>query len=42
MVKQARSDYLAAEAHLAAWIERNRQHQAELQARLQDARYPAT
>ena len=26
----AKSDYLAAEHHLAAWAERNREHQAEL------------
>jgi hypothetical protein len=36
----AKSDFLAAESHLAAWIERNRRHQAELQARLQDAALP--
>ena len=36
----AKSDYLAAEKHLAAWAERNRLHQAELQARLQEAALP--
>jgi hypothetical protein len=33
----AKSDHLAAENHLAAWIERNREHQAELQERLVEA-----
>jgi hypothetical protein len=36
----AKSDYLAAEHHLAAWAERNREHQAELQARLVEAALP--
>ncbi len=30
----AKSDFLAAENHLVAWVERNRVHQAELQERL--------
>jgi hypothetical protein len=33
----AKSDHLAAENHLAAWIKRNRVHQSELQTRLVDA-----
>jgi 5-methylcytosine-specific restriction endonuclease McrA len=36
----AKADYLAAEKHLAAWAERNRLHQEELQARLQAAALP--
>lgn len=36
----AKSDHLAAEAHLAAWVERNRMHQVELQSRLQEAALP--
>jgi 5-methylcytosine-specific restriction endonuclease McrA len=36
----AKSDYLAAEKHLAAWVERNRLHQEELQSRLQEAALP--
>ena len=36
----AKSDYLAAEKHLAAWAERNRLHQVELQSRLQEAALP--
>jgi 5-methylcytosine-specific restriction endonuclease McrA len=36
----AKSDYLAAEKHLAAWSERNRLHQEELQSRLQAATLP--
>src|SRR5262245_35842593 len=36
----AKSDYLAAEKHLAAWAERNRLHQEELQARLREAALP--
>lgn len=36
----AKSDYLAAENHLASWAERNRRHQAELQARLDAAGLP--
>jgi hypothetical protein len=35
-----KSDFLAAENHLAAWIERNRGHQAELQERLLAASPP--
>jgi 5-methylcytosine-specific restriction endonuclease McrA len=36
----AKSDFLAAERHLAAWVERNREHQAELQERLVAAALP--
>ena len=36
----AKSDFLAAENHLAAWIERNREHQVELQDRLVAAALP--
>jgi 5-methylcytosine-specific restriction endonuclease McrA len=36
----AKSDFLAAENHLAAWIERNRDHQVELQDRLTAAALP--
>jgi 5-methylcytosine-specific restriction endonuclease McrA len=36
----AKSDYLAAEGHLAAWTERNQLHQEELQSRLQEAALP--
>lgn len=36
----AKSDHLAAENHLAVWIERNREHQAELQERLIAAALP--
>ena len=36
----AKSDYLAAEKHLAAWAERNRLNQEELQSRLQAAALP--
>jgi 5-methylcytosine-specific restriction endonuclease McrA len=36
----AKSDFLAAENHLAAWNERNNEHQAELQARLVEAALP--
>ena len=36
----AKSDFLAAENHLAAWIERNQEHQAELQERLVAAALP--
>jgi HNH endonuclease len=36
----AKSDFLAAENHLAAWIERNREHQVELQTRLVEAALP--
>lgn len=36
----AKSDFLAAENHLAAWVERNREHQAELHERLVRAALP--
>ena len=36
----AKSDHLAAEDHLASWIERNQRHQVELQARLVEAALP--
>src|SRR5262249_4069119 len=36
----AKSDYLAAENHLAAWSERNRTHHEELQSRLREAALP--
>jgi hypothetical protein len=36
----AKSDYVAAENHLAAWIERNREQQAELNERLIEAALP--
>ena len=36
----AKSDHLAAEDHLAAWIERNRDHAAEIDARLAEAALP--
>ena len=36
----AKSDYLAAEKHLAAWAERNRLHQQELQSLLEAAALP--
>jgi hypothetical protein len=36
----AKSDYLAAEKHLAAWVERNQRHQAELQSWLEAAALP--
>jgi 5-methylcytosine-specific restriction endonuclease McrA len=36
----AKSDYVAAEQHLAFWAERNRGHQVELPARLQDGGLP--
>lgn len=36
----AKSDFLAAENHLVAWIERNKEHQAELQERLVAAALP--
>jgi 5-methylcytosine-specific restriction endonuclease McrA len=36
----AKADYLAAEKHLAAWVERNRLHQEELRSRLQEAALP--
>jgi hypothetical protein len=36
----AKLDFLAAEDHLAAWAERNRQHSAELRERLVDAALP--
>jgi hypothetical protein len=37
---KAKSDYLAAETHLAAWVERNKQHQVEMQSRLVEAALP--
>jgi hypothetical protein len=37
----AKSDYVAAEAHLAAWAERNRVHQDELRTRLEGAGLPS-
>lgn len=36
----AKSDFLAAENHLAAWVERNQEYQAELQERLVAASLP--
>lgn len=36
----AKSDFLAAENHLAAWIQRNKEHQVELQERLGEAGLP--
>jgi TorA maturation chaperone TorD len=36
----AKSDHLAAERHLAAWVERNQRQQEELQTRLQEAMLP--
>lgn len=36
----AKTDFLAAENHLAAWVERNREHQRELQERLVAAALP--
>ena len=36
----AKSDYLVAEKHLAAWAERNRIHHEELESRLQAAALP--
>jgi hypothetical protein len=36
----AKSDHLAAEKHLLAWVERNRVHQEELQTRLEEAMLP--
>ena len=36
----AKSDFLAAENHLAAWVERNRQQQVELHERLVGAALP--
>lgn len=36
----AKSDHVAAENHLAAWVERNQEHRAELQARLVEAALP--
>lgn len=36
----AKSDFLAAEDHLAAWVERNREHRVELDARLVAAALP--
>jgi hypothetical protein len=37
---KAKSDYLAAEKHLCAWVERNRLHGAEMQLRLQEVALP--
>jgi hypothetical protein len=37
----AKSDHVAAEKHLDAWAERNRQHQAEFHTRLQDGGLPS-
>jgi len=37
----AKSDHLAAQDHLAAWIERYREHQVELQAQLVEAALPS-
>jgi 5-methylcytosine-specific restriction endonuclease McrA len=37
---QAKSDHLAAERHLGAWVERNRLHQEELQCRFREAMLP--
>jgi 5-methylcytosine-specific restriction endonuclease McrA len=36
----AKSDFLAAENHLAAWVERNNEHQGELRDRLVEAALP--
>lgn len=36
----AKSDHIAAEEHLAAWIEQNREHAAETDARLAEAALP--
>jgi len=36
----AKSDYLAAEKHLAGWARRNEDHREELQSRLQEAALP--
>ena len=36
----AKSDHLAAENHLSAWVERNQTHQVELQSRLVEASLP--
>lgn len=36
----AKTDFLAAENHLAAWIERNREHQVEMNERLVAAALP--
>lgn len=36
----AKSDFLSAENHLAAWVERNREHETELQTRLVEAALP--
>jgi 5-methylcytosine-specific restriction endonuclease McrA len=36
----AKSDFLAAENHLAVWVERNKEDRAELQARLVEAALP--
>ena len=37
----AKSDHLAAEDHLAAWVERNSEHRAELHERLLEASLPS-
>lgn len=37
----AKSDYVAAERHLAAWSERNQEHQEELRTRLLEAGLPS-
>ncbi len=37
----AKSDYVAAEKHLAVWAERNRLHHEELQSRLQELALPS-
>jgi 5-methylcytosine-specific restriction endonuclease McrA len=36
----AKSDHVAAERHLAAWVERNRRHQTDLQTRFEEALVP--
>jgi hypothetical protein len=37
---QAKSDHLAAEDHLAAWVVRNRDHRAQLESRLTESGLP--
>lgn len=37
---KAKTDFLAAENHLAVWVERNRENQAELQDRVTTASLP--
>ena len=39
-VQQCKADFLAAEHHLAAWMDRNREHQAEPQERLIESALP--